>query len=123
MKLGPWPKRRKELAGALRASENSNRPGDMLPSSFKSHPGAAHFVLPFGGVLARMAQKVIHDRVVKKEPKRRGLPRRFTDEQVRAFRKRYYHGGETIADMARQENVSYQSFSRLVTGETYADVI
>jgi hypothetical protein len=80
---------------------------------------------PVNGVLRKMADLVLHDRVEPEKERRVGLgvkngaKRRFSEDEIRAMRRRYQNG-ERICDMAREFNLAHRNMSMILQGESYA---
>jgi hypothetical protein len=80
-------------------------------------------IYPLTEGLRRVADSVVHERVRSTPERVHSANKKFTDEQVRMFRKLYYQQFWTIADLAVLGGVAEHSMSAIVRGINYAKVL
>lgn len=83
--------------------------------------GAMRNTMPLSGLVRRIAQRVLHDRV-RIKTRKRGNAGRLTESQVREIRRRY-SAGEKVAVLAAENNFTVDSMKHVIDGTNYAWVI
>lgn len=102
---------RKRYHQYLSADEKPVRSADLTGGAKTIGNGAMRRTMPLNGILWRMAQGVVHERVVRVEKKRSAS--RLSDDQVRDIRKRFNGRKEVTKSLAEEHGIS----------ETYAESI
>lgn len=79
---------------------------------------------PANKLVRRMAELVLHDRVVHEEPKSRRPPTaRFSDEQVRLMRKLHTLGRVKPSEFALLLGMSVDVATKILNGTNYSKVL
>lgn len=79
--------------------------------------------MPFGAALRRVAEKVLHERVVI-EPKRSTRPpsARFSDDQVRGLRAAHLEGA-SVKNLSQVVLMAEESLKHILDGTNYSKVL